>query len=383
MKVLIVNHLLDAHSGGGTAERTFQLARSFVQAGIDTTVLTLDIGIDAARRDSIAGANLALFPCINKRFFIPWISIAEVDQLVSRADVVHLSGHWTILNALIFRSCKRLRKPFVFCPAGALHSFGRSRVLKRIYDVIVGKDIVATAAACIAITEQERDDFLCHGVGRDRITIIPNGVDAAQYHSPDSQQIVEGFRQQVGIGTAPFILFLGRQNEIKGPDMLLHAFSMVAQRFPDIHLVFAGPDGGLQTSLKSFAKKKGLEARVHFPGYVDGITKIGALRAARLLVIPSRREAMSIVILEAGVCGTPVLFTNMCGLEGIASAGAGTMVAASVDELARGLTLTIDDPAALDDTAKKLELLVQRNFSWGLQAERYRHIFESLLQGAT
>lgn len=383
MKVLSVNHLLDAQSGGGTAERTFQLARSFVQAGIDTTVLALDIGIDQARRDSMPGVDVVALPCINKRYFVPRISMAGVDQLVAHADVVHLSGHWTVLNALVFKSCKRLRKPFVFCPAGALHPFGRSRGLKRIYDVVVGKDIAGSAVACVAITEQECADFVSYGVERDRIAIIPNGIDAAQYDRPGSQQAEETFRQQLGIGAAPFILFLGRLNEIKGPDMLLHAFSSVAQRFPETHLVFAGPDGGLQSSLQAFAKREGLEARVHFPGYVGGMEKIGALRAASLLAIPSRREAMSIVVLEAGICGTPVLFTDTCGLESMASAGAGTMVGASADELALGLDLILADRTVLDDTAKRLEVLVRENYSWQLQAERYKHLFERLLQERT
>lgn len=383
MKVLSVNHLLDAKSGGGTAERTFQLARSFVQAGMSTTVLALDIGIDESRRDSMRGVNLVALPCINRRYFVPRISMSSVDKLVADADLVHLSGHWTVLNALVFKSCKRLRKPFVICPAGALHPFGRSRGLKRIYDKVIGKDIVTSATACIAITKQECADFVSYGVERDRVAIIPNGVDAAHYDHPGSQQPEQKFRQHLGIGAAPFILFLGRLNEIKGPDMLLHAFSSVAQRFPEIHLVFAGPDGGLQSSLQASAKDKGLESRVHFPGYVGGMEKIGALGAASLLAIPSRREAMSIVVLEAGICGTPVLFTDTCGLESMASAGAGTMVGATVDELSLGLALLLANQTVLADTAKKLEALVRENYSWQLQAERYKQLFERVLQERT
>jgi len=71
--------------------------------------------------------------------------------------------------------------------------------------------------------------------------------------------------------------------------------------------VFAGPDGGMLKSLKNIVRENGLDERVHFVGYLDHSYKYLAYDEAEFLVIPSRMEAMSIVVLEAGVIGTPVL----------------------------------------------------------------------------
>lgn len=382
MKVLNVNHLLDVETGGGTAERTFQLSRFLAKAGAGCTVAALDIGVTRTRIEALEGVRVVALPCLNHRYFLPRMSLSALDGIVEDADIVHLSGHWTVLNALVYRSCRKQGKPYAFCPAGALRPFGRSLALKRLYDASVGREIARSAAACVAITDEERTDFTAYGVSPERVTVIPNGIDPKQYDCPDMQEMEARLRQRFGLGHSPYILFLGRLNEIKGPDLLLEAFSSMANRFPDMHLVFAGPDGGMLQPLKARAEKCSLADRVHFTGYLGGDDKTVALRAATLLAIPSRREAMSIVVLEAGISGTPVLFTDACGLGEMGRARAGTMVQVSADAVAAGLSAMLSDKAALRDSADRLATLVREDYLWEIQADRYMALYERVLTGA-
>ena len=379
MKILHVNHLLDCITGGGTAERTYQISRFLARAGVECTVLTLDIGITPERIAGLENVRVVALPCLNRRFFVPKVSFAALVELVSRADVVHLSGHWTLLNALVFRACRKLGKPYVFCPAGALKPFGRSLALKRVYDACVGRKLAQAAAACVEITEDERADFEAYGVVGSQVSVIPNGIDPAQYELSDPGEAEESFRQKCGVGSAPYLLFLGRLNEIKGPDMLLDAFCRIAGRYASLHLIFAGPDAGMLRQLRDKSDAQDVAARVHFTGFLGGSGKVAALRGAMLLAIPSRREAMSIVVLEAGICGTPVLFTDACGLDGIALAAAGTMVQVSAEALAVGLLSALSDQPALRASAARLNALVRARYLRRSQAERYRALYERLL----
>lgn len=379
MKVLHVNHLLDAASGGGTAERIWQLCRFLAESDVGCTVLTLDIGLTPSRIADLGGVKVVALPCLNRRFFIPKASVGRIRALVAQADVVHLSGHWTILNALVYRACRQLGKPYIFCPAGALKPFGRSRLLKRIYDACVGRRLARSAAACVAITDDERADFSAYGVAADRVSVIPNGVDPEQYDLPDSKEAVNKFRLENQLGLAPYVLFLGRLNEIKGPDLLLDAFIQISNRFADTHLVFAGPDGGMLQQLQTLSEAKGIAARVHFTGYLGGAGKVAALHGASVLVIPSRREAMSIVVLEAGACGCSVLFTDACGIDEFSQAGAGSMVAVSVEAIADGLVAILSDEFAKRQNGSKLHALVRERFHWRTQAERYKRLAEQLV----
>lgn len=368
MRMLLVNHLLDPTIGGGTAERTYQLARFMTSQSVECTILALDIGLGPGRREAFGFAHLKTVPCLNRRYFLPWISMRRLRALVEACDIVLLSGHWTILNYLVARACQQVRRPYLFAPAGALLPFGRSLGLKRIYDVIFGRAIVRNAACWIAVTTAERADFAPYGIDGHDVVVIPNGID------PDAYRVrfddAQAFRLATALGDTPYVLFLGRLNPIKGPDLLIEAFPMVTSNHPNIHLVMAGPDDGMLAGLKKAAEMSGLQDRIHFPGFLGGAVKAAALRGASLLVIPSRREAMSIVVLEGGICGCPVVFTDTCGLEALAQRRAGSMTAVSAVELAEAIDLLLTDSEFRRSQAERLQRIVSEEYTWNAQAHR-------------
>src|SRR5207244_3542166 len=142
---------------------------------------------------------------------------------------------------------------------------------------------------------------------------------------------------QYGLREHPFILFVGRLNPIKGPDLLLEAFGRLRHELRNYRLVFAGPDEDMLSDLRLLAARFSIQDRVHFVGYLGGDDKARAYRAAELVVVPSRQEAMSIVILEAAITARPVLATDKCGLEEIETIGGGRAVPATVEGLKGGL----------------------------------------------
>ena len=370
MKVLNVNVTLDPVAGGGTAERTLQMSRALVAAGVECTILTTNIGFSSGHSKQLVGVKVIALPCFYRRFFIVRFSWRQLKKLVAQADIVHLMGHWSILNVLISILARQSRTPYVVCPAGELLLFGRSRWLKCLFNRIIGYRIIRNAAGWIAVTPDEIPVFADYGVKRDRITVIPNGVNEAEFNADEGVE----FSIRYGLDGAPFILFMGRLNVIKGPDLLLEAFNFIAHKFPKLHLVFAGPDGGMLFVLKKISQKHGLSERVHFIGHISGSDKVNAYRAASLLVIPSRQEAMSIVVLEAGIVGTPVLLTTCCGFDEVAMVGGGSVVEATVSGLAQGLDTLLSDPVSLRIMGERLQVYVKQRFTW----KNIRELFQAM-----
>lgn len=106
-----------------------------------------------------------------------------------------------------------------------------------------------------------------------------------------------------------FILYLGRIDPKKGPDLLIQAFCDV-HKDTDVHLVMAGPDGaGMVAGLKETVQKNGLTDRVHFPGMLRGAAKTGSFRLAEVFALPSHQENFGIAVAEALAYHTPVLLT--------------------------------------------------------------------------
>jgi len=376
MKVLNVNCTLDPVGGGGAAERTFQMSRALAKAGIPCTVLTLDVGLIPERIQELEGTRVIALHCLFKRFYIPALSYALVQKALEEADIVHLMGHWSLLNALVYFLVRRLHKPYVVCAAGTLPIYGRSKSLKRCYNWIVGRRIIQNANACIAITGDERSHFETYGVEASQVVVIPNGINPDNYPESDGAE----FRSKYGLGDYPFILFVGRLNSIKGPDLLLRAFCKVKDGFQVHRMVFAGPDEGMLSELREIAAAHGISDRVLFTGYLGGVAKSQAFHASELVVIPSRQEAMSIVVLEAGIAGKPVLITDRCGFDEIASRGGGQVVPASVDGLQRGLAEILRDQAKLNAMGTNLRKYTLEHFDWDSIVHRYLELYTRILR---
>ena len=186
------------------------------------------------------------------------------------------------------------------------------------------------------------------------------------------------FLKKHRLSDVPIVVFMGRLNPIKGPDVLLQAFIQVSSQLPDFHLVFIGPDGGMLEQLMQMAAAASLAQRVHFLGYVGGVEKSAAYRAARLLVVPSRQEAMSIVAIEAGMCGTPVLLTDQCGFGKVKEVDPRLEVPATVHGLEMGLMQLLGNANALTEIAPAWKRFVQQHFTWDAIGPEYLHLYKRI-----
>ncbi|OGP62307.1 MAG: glycosyltransferase [Deltaproteobacteria bacterium RBG_13_49_15] len=375
MRILNVNMSIDPVMGGGTAERTVQMSRFLTKAGMECTILTIDIGLSQERLESLEGTRIVALPCLHKRFYIPRFTNREIRNLIEEADIIHLMGHWTFINSLVHHFAVPLKKPYVVCPAGALPVFGRSKLLKAVYNRVSGRRMIQGASAHIAVTPDEVSQFQQYGVDPDKVTVIPNGIDDANYQSRDN----EGFRSRYGLKDHPFILFLGRLNPIKGPDLLVEAFGCLKTRLQNHHLVLVGPDEGMLPALKEMARAKRIEDRIHFTGYLGGTDKSNACHAADLLVIPSRQEAMSIVVLEAGISGIPVVMTDRCGFHDIEDIEGGYIVPASTEGIKSGLLKMLQDPEKMGQMGRNLKTYVERHFLWDVIVHEYLDLYGRIL----
>lgn len=367
MKILNVIMTLDEVKGGGTVERTVQMSRYLAAAGASCEILTTAAPGEPAR--DVPGVKVTALECLWERFYLPAGSFRLIEAAVGRADIVHIMNHWAPLNALVYRAARKLNKPYVVCPAGALPIFGRSKLLKLLYNFFVGKRLIRDAAHCIAITDKEVDHFLQYGAAREKISVIPNGID------PEAHKVRKPYKLPV---PAPYLAFVGRLNPIKGPDLLMRAFCDLKDRLP-YSLVFMGPDNGMQAQLEATARSAGVGNRVHFAGFVDLGEKSELLAGCEFLVIPSRLEAMSIVVLEAAMASKPVLLTDQCGFNEVATQGGGLVVPATVDGLKQGLEMMLARGPELPAMGGRLNAFVRSRYAWDVIACRFLELYYRLL----
>lgn len=233
---------------------------------------------------------------------------AYVRREIETFDVVHINGYRSPMILPIVSAARKAGIPIVTQPHGALPVIVNSQMVKRLYDRVFGQAELRGISALIALQESERQQALAHRIPPERIVILPNGIDPADMeHAPPPGS----FRQRLGISPEqPLILFLGRINKKKGPDMLVEAFAQMQTHAA--HLVIAGPDDGQLAEVQALIQKHGLEGRVSLPGLVTGPEVLAAFRDADLFVLPCRADTFPVVIMESCLAGTPMVITDRC-----------------------------------------------------------------------
>ncbi|SDJ71720.1 MULTISPECIES: glycosyltransferase [Bradyrhizobium] len=354
MKIVLVNVWLDAERGGGTAERTRWLALHLARLGCKCNIVTM--GPTPWLDDfTAAGIDVMQLRFVGQRFPIPLPPPLKILRLFRAADIIQVMGFWFLLGALCSGLARVVGKPLVLCPAGSLTKYGRSARLKRIYFQIAGRWMIRASDTVIATTEQERrlliSDF---DVEPEKIFVSPNGIEAGE----------AGTRVAPVIPKARSILFVGRLTAIKAPDLLLEAFAAAAAAMPDVTLVIAGPDLGLRPQLELRTAELGLQSRVAFAGFVDEEKRSFLLGQTSLLVVPSHSEVMSMVALEAGAMGVPVLLTDQCGFDEVAKIGGGRVVPVDITALSNAMQQMISDDDALTASGQRLRAFVLEHYAW-------------------
>lgn len=152
-----------------------------------------------------------------------------------------------------------------------------------------------------------------------------------------------------------FLLYLGRIDKNKGCQTLFDYFVEYAAERPDAHLVLAGP-----STLPIPA-----HPQIRALGYVSDAVRQALLAQARALVVPSRYESLSIVLLEAWNHGLPALVNAHCSvLQGQVRRANGGLHFRTAREFAEAADVLLSDAAARDAFGRQGLAYVEREYRW-------------------
>ena len=224
-----------------------------------------------------------------------------------------------------------------------------------------------TARLVVAVSDRVRAELIDAGVPPARIRVIPNGVDPTEFAPGRTSRSALGLPDRGPLG-----LFVG---DLKTPRKNLDTVLRALTETPRLHLAVAGRTEG--SPYPALAAQLGLDDRVHFLGFRSDVADL--MRAADLVVCPSRYEPFSLVVLEALASGRPVVTVRSVGAASLLSEDCAIVLENPDDPsaLAAALTALAEDPARRDDMGRAGRRLALRH-TWRRMAEQYATLLERL-----
>ena len=218
---------------------------------------------------------------------------------------------------------------------------------------IIGEEQVVLAAdRLIANTDDEASELIdLYGANPDRVDVVHPGVDLDRFR-PGSRSAA---RERHGVPQdAVVLLFVGRIQPLKAPDVLLRAAADLIATDPALRrrlmvVVCGGPSGsGLDqpTTLIDRAHELGIADLVRFEPPAGRESLVDWYRAADVTVVPSHSESFGLVAVESQACGTPVVAAAVGGLRtAVAHQVSGLLVAGhNPQDFARAIATVVNQP---------------------------------------
>lgn len=239
--------------------------------------------------------------------------------------------------------------------------------------IIGEQQVVDAATRLIANTDDEAHQlFDLYDADPDDVDVVHPGVDLDAFQPRDRVTA----RAELGIDPdAIVLLFVGRIQPLKAPDLLIESVAKVLAQHPHLPILVAingGPSGsGLAhpTALAELANDLGINDRVRFEPPSDRTRLTAWYSAADWTVVPSYSESFGLVAIESQACGTPVIAADVGGLRTAVADGVSGILVPGHDpaDWARVIGDAICRPSLRETLAAQARSHAE-HFSWSATA---------------
>jgi len=176
------------------------------------------------------------------------------------------------------------------------------------------------ASRVITVSQSLADTLASWGVNRNKIKVIHNGIDTKKFAPVINSERV---KQKLGL-KRHVVLFVGRLEKRKGPDLLVRAIPEIKKVVKDVSFLFVGDDNtpcSIKNVLREIVAKLGCEEDVLFYGKASESELLSFYSCCDVFVVPSRYESFGLIVGEAMSMAKPVVAAKVGGIPEIIADG--------------------------------------------------------------
>ena len=401
MKICIFTETYYPVVGGGETQARL-LAEGLITNGHSVIVLTRRSDSLLRQHENYGDVNVYRLGPVGSGQLKKWglllSSLPALVRLRDQYDLIFVSGYRIVgLTAVLVG--KLFRKPVILKAdsqgemtgeyfESGLKKFGvsRSSVPFRLFlgfrNVILKK-----ADAFLAISAEIASEWTSNRIPRNKIHLIPNGVDTNRF-APVGAEQKSILREKLNLPqNATVAIFTGRLVSYKGLPLLLKVWKEIRCQHKNVLLLLVG-NGGLdihncEAELREYVKSAGLEKEVIFSGAVQNVPEY--LQASDLFVFPTENDAFSSSIVEAMACGLPVVATPVGAIKTIVThRETGLLVEPrNFNQLFDALDIILSDKVLASRLGLSARQAGQNQYAAGSMTRQYLSLFQSTLQSGS
>ena len=284
---------------------------------------------------------------------------------LSGVSAMYLAQHWAIPHITMFHTLAHLKQ---------LANPNETELSIRLE---MERRLIQKTDSIIASTNDERIQIIRHcGATSGQVRVIPCGIDLKLF-KPQDQQVA---REKLGLKRfQPVLLFVGRLDPFKGPDLLLQTAAMMEEKAQIVIVGGKSSNDNDMEQLKELAAQLKISKRVHFISARPQYELPVIYNAADVTVVPSYHESFGLAAVDSLACSTPVVATRAGGLTTVVQNNkTGFLVPRCPGFFAERLDSLLQNPILLKQmsTAARPSVL---QFSWKNVASKVQDLYEDVI----
>jgi len=282
----------------GPERRAANLASRWADEGIEVTVLYPRHG-RLWDKFSESGVRLLEFD-LNGKWDLSAIKRLTYEIKSTGVQIIHTQGG-AALDLMAVRAARYCNIASVITrPVMISDLVNRSCISRRLFEFI-DKNITLRSCSALITVSQDGYDKMCQNMAHERVHLILNGIKPVLPNVPQR----ENHDGIVRIG------MIGHLEHYKGFDLFLKVAARLHKRTGGVRFDIVG-DGSERAALESQACALGVANVTTFHGLLDDVSQV--LRELDIFLFTSRREGLSVAVLEAMSAGLPIVASNVGGI---------------------------------------------------------------------
>lgn len=381
MKILLISEFFptgkDLKFTGGVESRTFFVAKYLAKKNDVSVICSKQPG--SKKFEIISGIKVyRVGPNINyyatgktQDFFSVLQFIISAIKIGSEMNVDIVEGNNFLTHLIAKQIGQKTRTPVIFWYPDVFIGkwIETSGILVGTVGWFLEKiNLLRSANHYVAISKQTQKKLIKEGIPKEKITVIPCGVDLSEFKIKAPKQ------------KFPTIVCVSRLVSYKRVEDLIWAFAKVKKIFPQLRLKIVGR-GPQEKKLKRINKMLKITSFVSFASNLSRNDLIKTIKSSHLLCLPSQTEGFGISIVEAAAAGIPYVAADIDVIKEITQNGRGGLLfnLGNIKDLAQKIEKVLADKKLYEQKVKEGQKLI-KSYQWPAIAQETELLYKSILK---